>query len=131
MNRRELIAAGVAAAVGVPAAAQQSWKIECTPENCLTTNLSPFGPTPEANILGGTHALSAEEKAQQYALCQERGHTPTIFAPTFQATYATGIIQQDHRPAVYPNLGSGEWQTCWYCKTRYRFVTTMEEEGKP
>lgn len=68
---------------------------------------------------------------QQYAICKERGHTPTQWGNTHMG-FTTGnfIAIPDGPSKAYPNVGEGEWSTCWHCKTRYRFVTTMEEEGK-
>lgn len=101
MNRREMIAGMVA----LPAA--QSGMIQNTGQ----VNLG---------ILEAPAPKSHEERAKQYAICQERGHVAGISAVTTTLVYCPDGCGP-HPP----------FDICKYCGTSFRFVTTMEEENKP
>lgn len=123
MNRRELITSMAVAAVAVPIAAQETGVLNI---NGVTTNaVVVVGPD--------LPPTSPEELRKQFAICAVRGHRPTCSGSNIFAApvYAIQTITLDSGPAPYPNVGAGEWNICWHCKTRYRFVTTMEESGKP
>jgi uncharacterized Zn-finger protein len=73
-----------------------------------------------------------EELRKQYELCEVRGHQATVFSePTVLCSYGDSTFEANHPAPAYPNIGATGWKVCWHCKTRYRFVTTMEEEGRP
>jgi hypothetical protein len=67
MNRREAIVGMAAGAIAVPAAAQEcALKLEGDRVTCSGATMVGGGAPP--------HDLKTE-----YARCQERGHTPTVF----------------------------------------------------
>lgn len=119
MNRRELIAGGIAAAVVAPVAAQSDGKYTLSTATMNTVTIPA--------------QVSHEERCKQYAICQQRGHRPTVYGSMHynSITTLTFKIIPDSAPSPYPNVGEGDWMECWDCKTSYRFVTTMEEKGKP
>jgi hypothetical protein len=69
----------------------------------------------------------------QYEICKVRGHRPTIWGNVNPlVTFSLGyMVISDGPPPIYPNVGEGQWQTCWDCKTVYRFNTTIEEKDTP
>jgi len=120
MNRRELIAGAAAVAAAAPLAAQTSTSAEATGQYAIVGQAQP--------------EVSPEERTRQYEICKLRGHMPTNPGNAGSMAYASPAIFIAVPPGpamVYPNVGAGAWQECWYCKTRWRFVTTMEEENKP
>lgn len=108
MNRREVMTAGVVAAVA-----------------------STLGAQIETNCPTGLICSEADQaRRKQRLVCSERGHTPTVFGNSHGLEATTMIFRSipDRAQGPYPQCGPSEWQTCWYCKTRYRFVTTLEEQ---
>ena len=129
MNRRELIAGAGMAAMAAPLIAQEG---SATAAPTLPTGISVTANSLLVN--SQKRVIPPEEKRAQYAICKERGHRPTIYGNDpgiFLATPAVFIAIPDAPPKPYPQVGESEWQTCWYCGARWRFVTKMEEEGAP
>lgn len=75
---------------------------------------------------------SPEELAAQYKICQLRGHIPTdgnISFSTFAVITPEMIAAHTPHPRTpYVPESSTGWQTCWYCKKQYRYVTKIEEK---
>ena len=72
-----------------------------------------------------------ERLRAQYEICKVRGHRPTQWGNEHTMTLGNLHLIPDGPPKPYPYLGEGDWQTCWDCKTTYRFVTTIEEKDTP
>jgi hypothetical protein len=119
MNRREMIIGASALGAALPAQGQFS--------TTGTTSLLHADPRPPEPI--------PEEKSKQYAICLQRGHRPTIAGYNPYEVSIGGMYVQpatlDRPESPYGQIGSTRWEECFYCKTRWRFVTTMEEENKP
>lgn len=118
INRREMIT-GLVAASAVPSTAQA---------------VSPVGTIPGPGFQNPPMP-SKEELEKEYATCKLRGHTPTswgnIPSPDnpFAAvlSHAVFIAVQNSPVYRYQAQTSTGWETCWYCKKRYRYVTNIEE----
>ena len=118
MNRRQfgLLALG---ATAIPAAAQSLGR-SCAPDcgssqqSGATAVIAQTGVVTLGPTLNGLPEIPLAERKRQFAICAERGHSP-----------APPIV-------VASNYAQGPpWETCKFCGTLYRFVTTMEEENKP
>jgi hypothetical protein len=126
MDRRAFVS-GIALAAAAPLAAQERATSETGLMTGTTQNIGG------AFIIGQEPEVPLEKRREQYAICQERGHRRTVdpnIGP-LNAVPAIGTFYLPHAPVPYPNIGEGDWATCWHCKTRYRFVTKMEEDGAP
>ncbi len=121
MNRREVVLGMAAAAVAVPAAAQQGWISTGT-----TTQVDPFQP-PQPPW------PCKEERDAQYKICLLRGHVETIYGinNNVQQGGLGGmyVTMSSDRPATpYLAHSATDWRLCFYCKKRYRYVTNIEEK---
>jgi len=104
MNRRELIAGAAAVVVAAPAVSQT---MDSSVSYCHAVGQNLVCDVPP----------SLEERNRQYAICKDRGHVAEIsLGVTFAAVY---------------NADQSSWSTCKYCRTQFRYVTTMEEANKP
>lgn len=65
-----------------------------------------FQPTP----------VPPEERKRQYAICKERGHVAG---------------QNQITNAIYYDPSQPQFDTCKFCGTSFRWVTTMEETNQP
>lgn len=64
----------------------------------------------------------------EYEICKVRGHVAST-AMELTAEYA---VMRPPRPVTeYQAETSTRWSTCFYCGTRYRFVTKIEETDSP
>ena len=135
MNRRELITGATAIVVGTPLIAQEPKCHNLVPSAAVCDN-------PDRAVSGSTTTtwvaqpeVPVEKRKERYLICKERGHRPTVWGNLHSWTSNTlnsvFVAVSDGPPKTYPNVGEGEWTECWDCKTRYRFVTTMEEENTP
>lgn len=115
MNRREAFTS-IMAAIAVPAMAQESQIITSGGAGC--------------SIQKQSELPSREVRDKEYAICKLRGHTPTIFGETNNPIALTMQYWRvgDSPVDSYKAETSTGWQTCWYCKKQYRYVTKIEEK---
>jgi hypothetical protein len=102
MNRRQMLTNLPLAATGM---AMQT--------NGLITNPKPSGTI------------------EQYSICRQRGHVATIPGWQPYGTVFDDRIPQPIPPGPEDHYRASSftaWQTCWFCKKQYRYVTTIEEQ---
>lgn len=113
MNRREALTY-LAAAASIPVSAQSG-----------STAITTIEPNAVQRV------PSKEERDLQYKVCRERGHTPTNFGNMHETLLVNAVftIVSDTPFDEYRAETSTDWQTCWFCKKQYRYVTKIEEKG--
>jgi uncharacterized Zn-finger protein len=71
------------------------------------------------------------EDAKQYEICKQRGHVQTLGneAWAVNAVVTPEMIEAHtpHPEKRYVEHQETEWSTCFYCGTRWRYVTNLEE----
>jgi len=83
--------------------------------------------------IGITTGLSvgAAPNDREYEICKQRGHVATIWGNTHGVISSPAVftITPDRPSQIGYNLRTEtSWETCFYCKRQFRFVTTMEEQ---
>jgi hypothetical protein len=115
MNRREAMASLVTT-IAIPEIAQETFQINHS--GTIANSVFPSPPIP-----------SKEDRDKEYAVCKLRGHTPTVWGNLHTVyTNTVFVAIQDAPQDQYQAERSTGWETCWFCKKQYRYVTKIEEK---